>query len=100
MTNRSGLGTCSGFRRVMLTIEKIAVVAPVPSASVISTVIVKAGLLKSARLEYFRSVIHAPTERFLTRNRFLPDSIIHKRRFQFRSFGSIHIDGRGHFRSA
>ena len=47
--NCSGLGYPSGRRITPLTIEKIAVLAPMPSASVSSATAVKPGLLRSDR---------------------------------------------------
>ena len=50
--NCSGLGYPSGRRITPLTIEKMAVLAPIPSASVSSATAVKAGARRSSRHEY------------------------------------------------
>ena len=48
-TSPCGSGSGSGCRRMPLTIEKIAVEAPIPSASVVSTTIVNDGDLAYVR---------------------------------------------------
>src|SRR5262245_45477864 len=53
--NWSGLGYASGRRITPLTIEKMAVFAPMPRASVRSAVIVNPGERQSSRTPYFTS---------------------------------------------
>src|SRR5262245_58955240 len=59
----SGLGYASGRRITPLTIEKIAVFAPMPRASVRRAVAVKAGDRRSNRSAYFRSGMIALVQR-------------------------------------
>src|SRR5437660_428115 len=55
-TSRSGSATGSGLSNTVLTNEKIADVAPIPSASAVTAVIVKPGLLRNMRTECFTSL--------------------------------------------
>ena len=55
MTRRSGSGNGTGFSSTALTTEKIAVFAPMPSARAATAAIVKLGLCRNVRSEYFRS---------------------------------------------
>ena len=56
ITKRSGSDTGNGFSSTVLTIEKIAVVAPIPSASAATAVMVNPGLLRNIRIECLASL--------------------------------------------
>ena len=64
-TRRSESGTRSGFSSTVLTIEKIAVFAPIPSASPATAVMVKPGLLRNMRIECFTSAEKASIRELL-----------------------------------
>jgi hypothetical protein len=50
-TTRSASGSGTGFRRTALMIEKIAVLAPIPSASAATAAMLKPGLCRNMRKE-------------------------------------------------
>src|SRR5689334_3409124 len=55
MTIRSGSGKLTGFRRTVLMREKIAVLAPTPSARARTAVTVNPGAFRNMRMECLRS---------------------------------------------
>src|SRR5271169_1924040 len=55
-TIRSGSGAETGFSRTELTTEKMAVLAPMPSARAATAVAVNAGVWRKIRREYLRSL--------------------------------------------
>src|SRR5262249_52104694 len=60
-TNRSGCGMPAGCNSNALTALKIAVFAPIPSASVRTATIVNPGFFASTRSPYFASAHSLPT---------------------------------------
>src|ERR1035438_9769192 len=71
MTNRSGAGKGNGRRRTPSTMEKMAVVAPMPKASVSIAVKVKPGAWRNRRNEY-RMSSHNLFIAYLLRCRYRP----------------------------
>jgi hypothetical protein len=61
MTMRSDPGYGAGLSKTVLTTEKIAVFAPIPSASAATAAIVNAGLCRNIRSECLRSLIRSST---------------------------------------
>ena len=64
MTSRSGSGNGTGFSNTAFTIEKIAVFAPMPSASAAMAVAVNALLCLNIRMECFRSLKNVSIVRY------------------------------------
>src|SRR6202041_2765976 len=62
ITRRSGSGNGTGFSSTVLTIEKIAVLAPIPSVSAAIAVRVKLGFFTNIRIECFTSLRKASME--------------------------------------
>jgi len=61
-TTRSGFATPAGLSRTWLTTLKIAVLAPIPNAKVVTAVSAKARFLANARQAKRRSVIMQPKD--------------------------------------
>ena len=77
-TSRSGSGKGSGFSRTPLTTLKMAVLAPMPSASVTSVARVKAGVRSRRRAACRTSRIRSNMgESFLTGSLRAGDGLVH-----------------------
>ena len=64
MTIRSGSGYATGLSSTALTMEKMAVLAPMPSASAPTAARVKPGLLRNARMACLASVSRSAKDIF------------------------------------